>query len=271
MGNDMKCQFGESEEEIIERIFLALPFRHLEAAEIYKDLNETYQENERLSATITKGATMHLPKTYLNFDLSKITPYLEKNIMRDDNICKKIHMEYFNNLLLMDNNVLLINTILLCISKGEKEEKVKFLSELYQRGTLLIDRDLFRLYIEDVIKANSCLCVNSFKELFGDKSCLRLNEVYNDFRRKKLCDFILSNFTIAFNDVYKDEKIPANDSIPIEENSNNNKNDKFINKLYDLILPSLKGDFIRTWLSDEYERDKSSFLGNECCGSNTNY
>lgn len=264
MGSDLKkCQLGESEEEIIERIFFALPFRNIDAAKIYEDLNNTLLENERLSSSSTRMPVIHLPKIAINFDIPKVNSYLENNVIRDDNICKKIHMEYFNNILLMDNNVLVLYTILLAICKGEKEEKVKYLSDVYERSNLLIDKDLFRIYLKEVIRANSSLCVKSFRELFGNKNTKRLEEVYSDFRRKKLCDYILSNYAVAFNDSYKDAEIPVNDSIV-----NDNKiNQKFISKLFDLIFPSLKGEFIRSWLSEEYERDRPNFIGGECCNS----
>ncbi|MCQ2815779.1 MAG: hypothetical protein MJ252_00785 [archaeon] len=265
MGNDLKCQFGESEQEIIERIFSSLPFNKVDLGRLTYDLNETIIESDRLSSYSSQPSTgpiKHIPKITMSFNTDKINSYLEKYVNVDENKCNKIHMTYFNNVLHMKNNVLILSTILVSLCRGDKDEKVKYLSELYEKGNLLIDKDLFKFYLYDIIKANSVLCVNSCRNFLGEKSSKLMDEIYSEYRRKKLCDFILSNYTIAFNEVFRPKEVSLTDSVVIDDTNIK----KFISALFDLIFPSLKGDFIRNWLSEEYERDKPSFLGTECCG-----
>ena len=262
MGNGLKCQLGESEEEIIERIFHSLPFKDIDANKLINDLNKRIIESERLSAYTTRVQVKHIPKISMSFDMEEIQKYLKDQIESSNNPYKDIQLKYFNNIIKMDNSVLILTTILICICKGEKDQKVKILSDLYDKSNLLIDKDLFKFYLKDIIDANSTILVSSFNELFG-KDSNRLDDEYNDFRKKKLCEFILSNYTIAFNNVFKDNKFEMTDSIVIGDEMNK----LFIAELFDLILPSLKGDFIRNWLAEEYEKDRSTIGNAACCGS----
>ena len=52
MGNNLKCHMGESQEEIIERVFTMIPFNDVDVNLIYKEflsciaLSESNQEYE---------------------------------------------------------------------------------------------------------------------------------------------------------------------------------------------------------------------------------
>lgn len=250
MGNDVKCQLGESEEEIIERACYLIPFKEYDCYEVYNELKKAIIENERPQDKASKNNIKHIQKNSISFNPEKIHKYLEEVINKENNPLKEIHMKYFESILTMENSVLIMSTILILISKGERDSKAKFLSELYQKSNKLIDKDCFKYYIKDIIQANTTNCVEAFKELLDrNKNVYKLEIIYNETRKQKLCDYIMSNYNITYNGIYKD--IPISDSIVVEDD----KSSSFFDKLFDLIVPSIKGDFIRNWLSEEFEKD----------------
>lgn len=233
MGNNLQCHIGESEEEIIERIFSSIPFNDIQVQEVYSQYNDCM-------ITCEGGKDIEL-------DYFKYSTMINKIINKENNNCKLIHLDYFDMLRKIDQCILCIGAILIYISKGSKEEKISLLSDHYANYSGDYTKEGISSFIMKIIKANTDICVCASDN--GKESSKKMIEVYDDNRKTKLANYIMMNYDLLIS----------------KKNKGKPKlNRRLTNELFELIFPLLKGEFIRNWLSEEYEKDRPKVETNPC-------
>lgn len=237
MGNNLKCHMGESEEEIIERVFTLIPFNEVDVNQLYKDF---------ISCITTSEGTKESELDYF-----KYTTMINKIINNESNSCKLVHLDYFDNLRKIDNCILIIGAILIYLSKGVKEEKVEILTNHYIKYNGSIKKENIESFVMKIIQANTDLCINAYEN--NNEGNKKLSEVYDENRKKKLCDYIMMNYDSVQKKYSQEVNIT-------EENIER----KMTKEVFELIFSLLKGEFIRNWLSEEYEKDKPKGESNPC-------
>lgn len=233
MGNNLQCHIGESEEEIIERIFSSIPFNDIQVQKVYSQYKDCLIINE-------EGKEIEL-------DYFKYSTMINKIINKENNKCKLIHLDYFDMLRKIDQSILCIGAILIYISKGTKEEKISLLNDHYANYSGDYTKEGILSFIKKIIKANTDICVNASDN--GKESSKKMKEVYDDYRKTKLANYIMLNYDLLIS-----KKNQGKETL----------NKTLTNELFELIFPLLKGEFIRNWLSEEYEKDKPKVETNTC-------
>lgn len=235
MGNNLKCHMGESQEEIIERVFTMIPFSEV-------DVNDIYRE-------FISCITPSVVKQEEELDYFKYTTMINRIINKESNNCKLVHLDYFDNLRKIDNAILIIGTILIYISKGVKDEKIEILTKHYIKYNGGIKKESFKLFIMNLIDANTTFCINAYEN--SNEGNKQLSEVYSEKRKKKLCEYIMMNSNLV------EKKYDENSKVE-------NKEKKMIKEILELNFCLLKGEFIRNWINEEYEKEKPKEETNPC-------
>ena len=250
MGNSFECQKNESEEEIIERIFKNIPIHNIPTKTLYSQYEKflifTPDEKENQNT--------------ISLNYFEYSYYIIPIIDIKKNIYRIIHLDYFDSLRRMENKESIIGTILIYLSNGNKEEKVSCLCELYNKcfNNNINNKQIFVNYIEDVINANTNICLDSFNHSISSEGNVKLNEIYNNSRKKKLNEMICKNYDFVFKKYY-DDKTPNDNDI-----KNNKKNEMICKEIFELIYGYLDGVYIRNWLAEEYIKD-NPVLDSPCC------
>jgi len=251
MGQTFECQKNESEEEIIERIFKNIPIHAIQTKTLYSQY-EKFLTNTVNPDEIENGKSITL--NYFEYSY-----YLIPIIDIPKNIYRTIHLDYFDSLRRMENKEIIIGTILIYLSNGNKEEKVSCLCDLYNKCFNNINNKKFFIsFIEDVINANTNICLESFNHSISSEGNVKLNEIYNNSRKKKLNEMICKNYDFIFEKYY-DTKTPNDNEL-----KNKNKNEMICKEIFELIYGYLDGVYIRNWLAEEYIKD-NPILENPCC------
>lgn len=245
MGNDLKCHIGESEEEVVEKICSSIPFSEISVKESYEEFKKCISAND-IGLTSSTGS---INKNTLNY--FSYSTFINSVVSSQSNKCKIIHSDYFDNLRRMDDCIPTIGTIIIMLSNGCKEEKIDYLNENYSNYYGTISSDVMNKYIKNVITANTNVCIYSFNSTFGFESTKKLNEICSEARKKKLEENIMVNYKSVFDKYYKNET-PSPETMRIE----NNNNGRIIKEFFELSYSMLQGDYIRGWLSEEYEKDR---------------
>ena len=297
MGNNLQCHMGESVEEIFNQIYKAIPLDEIEVFELYQkyltcittpqshnvllsQLQQPQNQNtNQLSSTSnlnplkssfasltsanaqTDQQQQQQPSTnrlsFLTLDYFNFNTMLNLLIYKDSNKCKAIHQLYFDNLRKMENNVAIIGTMFIYLSKGVKEEKIELLTNLYTQCFNSIHKEVFNAYVKGIINANTSVGVYSFGSALGNEGVKKMNDIFSEKRRRNLNDYIMNNYGSVYYKYYK------KDDVNVEYGVDGN-NAKIVKEFFELVYSMLEGEYIRNWLSEEYEKDKPKMEDNPC-------
>lgn len=268
MGITCACTGNENDEEMISRILNKMVLSEI-------DIIATYDEFRR---------TMTTDK---HIDYFKFFNYMKK-IIGEDNAYKQVQYAFFDNLRKREanlNNVKRIGLMLIFLAKGSLFAKITTLTKhfisYYDTSSEKLDSSVQELIV-DLIDCNTENCLNSFKKVLDTDSYTNLNEIWSKNRRKKLMYKILVNYDCvknrkllgcndklnetegSFNIVPKinnkeDEQIVQLETSSRETviNKKINEDDlKLIKEFFELSFNQLKGENIRSWLYEEYIKDK---------------
>ena len=186
MGNTLKCQKIETEEEIIHQNLTSMNINELPCETVYLEYKKTL-----------------LNPSDLTIDNNKYNQFT--NALIGHKNYTEIQKDFFLNL--PEYNVKILGPILVLLSLGNKTEKSNILTEYYIRYYLPEIAD----FVSDIIKVFTIYCIELFHDKLDKENADKLIEVYNTVRIKRLCDFILNNYyqvkTKYMNKNIKDEKI----------------------------------------------------------------
>ena len=186
MGNTLKCQKIETEEEIIHQNLTSMNINELPCESVYSEYKKTFLNYSDL--TINKN----------KYDVFSSALIGHKNYT-------DIQKDFFLNL--PDYNITILGPILVLLSLGNKTEKSNILTEYYMKYYLPEITD----FISDIIKVFTIYCIELFHDKLDRDNADKLIEVYNSVRIKRLSEFILNNYyqvkTKYMNQSIKDEKI----------------------------------------------------------------
>ena len=101
----------------------------------------------------------------------------------------------------------------------------------------------------NLIDANTTFCINAYEN--SNEGNKQLSEVYSEKRKKKLCEYIMMNSNLV------EKKYDENSKVE-------NKEKKMIKEILELNFCLLKGEFIRNWINEEYEKEKPKEETNPC-------
>ena len=252
MGNAFECQKKESEEEIIERIFKNIPIHNIQTKTLYTQYDKFLILNNNPNEKENQNS--------ISLNYFEYSYYIIPIIDIQKNIYRLIHLDYFDSLRRMENKESIIGTILIFLSNGNKEEKVSCLCELYNKcfNYNICNKKIFVNYIEDVINANTNVCLESFNHSISSEGNVKLNEIYNNSRKKKLNEMITNNYDFVINK-YNDYQTPNDNKI-----KNKKENEMICKEIFELIYGYLDGVYIRNWLAEEYIKD-NPILDSPCC------
>ena len=250
MGNNLDCHKIELEEETIENIFNEIPISKMPLEQIYKEFSDCIIQSTPEDTT-DKPYSLDYFK-YSNFILPKID--IEENQYRIN------HLNYFDNLRRTESKIENLGTILIFLSQGSKENKIEDLIDLFSKCYLTISETNLKDYILNVIKVNSNILVYSFMSQLPKEGIMILNEVYDLSRQKRLADFIISNYDSLYHKYFKNIQNPSTQDLDVNHEENKN----FLKEFFELIFSMTEGVYIRNWLMDEYNKNKSIQNGG-CC------
>ena len=277
---------GESVEEIFNQIYKAIPLDEIEVFELYQKyltcittpqshnallshLQPQHQSQPSQPANPLKSSFSSLTsannaneqqishRSLLTLDYFNFNTMLNLLIYKDSNKCKAIHQLYFDNLRKMENSVAIIGTMFIYLSKGVKEEKIELLTNLYNQCFSTIHREVFNAYVKGIINANTSVGVYSFGSALGNEGVKKMNEIFAEKRRRNLNDYIMNNYGSVYNKYYK------NEDGNVEQGVDGN-NGKIVKEFFELVYSMLEGEYMRNWLSEEYEKDKPKVEDNPC-------
>jgi hypothetical protein len=193
-------------------------------------------------------------------------------------------------------SIRVIGTIIIFLSKGSKSDKIELLKTHFNSYYNGLNDNSIKEFVMDIIDANTDNCIVSFKSNLSVDLVKNMCDVYQHKRKRKLEDLILGNydgvkmkyFNIKTNeiDLCQGDELKLNNSLiddddnNINNNSNINdndvgiknekamnddlfinedcsvKSDKMLKEFFELSYSQLNGEFIRSWLYDEYLKDK---------------
>lgn len=171
------CHKAESEEEIIVRILSNLTLAEIET-------NSAYSEFIRCINAKDKFLDYFLFQSFL------------AHILGNSRFKSSLHL-FFDNLRRQDEkdqNLKLIGAVVIYLSKGTDEQKIKALVSHYSKFYKCFDEDNIQSFITDLIEINTENCLKSFGENLGKESIINLTEVWSKDRKKRLATTIFQNF-----------------------------------------------------------------------------
>lgn len=171
------CHRAESEEEIIVRILTSLTLSEIETKSAYSEFLKC----------------MNMKDKFLDYFMFQ--SYLS-HILGESRF-KASQSLFFDNLRKIDDkqlNVKLIGAIVIYLSKGSDEEKIKTLVSHYNRFYRNLNEETVKSFVTDMIEVNTDNCLKAFRDNLGPESVKNLTEVWNKDRKKKLCSHILLNY-----------------------------------------------------------------------------
>ena len=275
MGLILTCQKLECEDEILQRILSTMFLTEINCKLAYIEFLKC----------INKDNTIH----YFKFQT-----FLK--LIIGNNIYKLAQKEFFNNLFRNNaTSIRVIGTIIIFLSKGSKSDKIELLKTHFNSYYNGLNDNSIKEFVMDIIDANTDNCIVSFKSNLSVDLVKNMCDVYQHKRKRKLEDLILGNydgvkmkyFNIKTNeiDLCQGDELKLNNSL-IDDDDNNNinsnindndvgiknekvmnddlfinedcsvKSDKMLKEFFELSYSQLNGEFIRSWLYDEYLKDK---------------
>ena len=274
MGLILTCQKLECEDEILQRILSTMFLTEINCKLAYIEFLKC----------INKDNTIH----YFKFQT-----FLK--LIIGNNIYKLAQKEFFNNLFRNSaTSIRVIGTIIIFLSKGSKSDKIELLKTHFNSYYNGLNDNSIKEFVMDIIDANTDNCIVSFKSNLSVDLVKNMCDVYQHKRKRKLEDLILGNydgvkmkyFNIKTNEIdlcQGGDELKLNNSL-IDDDDNNNSNlndndvviknektmnddlfinedcsvksDKMLKEFFELSYSQLNGEFIRSWLYDEYLKDK---------------
>ena len=269
MGLILTCQKLECEDEILQRILSTMFLTEINCKLAYIEFLKC----------INKDNTIH----YFKFQT-----FLK--LIIGNNIYKLAQKEFFNNLFRNSaTSIRVIGTIIIFLSKGSKSDKIELLKTHFNSYYNGLNDNSIKEFVMDIIDANTDNCIVSFKSNLSVELVKNMCDVYQHKRKRKLEDLILGNydgvkmkyFNIKTNEIDlcqgdelklnnslidEDDNINDNDVVIKNEKAMNDdlfinedcsvKSDKMLKEFFELSYSQLNGEFIRSWLYDEYLKDK---------------
>lgn len=223
MGNSMKCQNVENGDEIIHTIMSTMNIREVPCKRAYEEYKKCISKGENNKILVNKIA-------YSNYI----------NALIGHNTYREVQTIFFEHL--QNDNHMIIAAIIVLFSQGNKEEKGKLLTEIYNEFYIGDSKKM----IMDIITINTSYCVELFKDNLGKDSYNMLTDIYNERSKDKLADLILVNYN-GVEKKYFSKSMGSVDNKSLKE-----KDDKMLTEFFNLSLEQLDGEYIRNWLSEEY-------------------
>ena len=276
MGLILTCQKLECEDEILQRILSTMFLTEINCKLAYIEFLKC----------INKDNTIH----YFKFQMF-LKLIIGNNIYKLAQ--KEFFNNLFRN---SATSIRVIGTIIIFLSKGGKSDKIELLKTHFNSYYNGLNDNSIKEFVMDIIDANTDNCIVSFKSNLSVDLVKNMCDVYQHKRKRKLEDLILGNydgvkmkyFNIKTNeiDLCQGDELKLNNSLiddddnNINNNSNINdndvgiksekamnddlfinedcsvKSDKMLKEFFELSYSQLNGEFIRSWLYDEYLKDK---------------
>lgn len=224
-------------------------------------------------------------------DYFKYKTFLTKIV--GDNNYKSVQLKFFENLWKNDRegkNAKIIGTMIILLSKGLATTKVEILFKHFTNFYLIYDEKTVKEFIYDIIDANTDQCINSFRENFGHEISEQMGRIYTKERKKKLMKEIYLNYECVFIKCHhnspeniRNQKLNSSfdygnmemnfidsELLPKERNFLPQLQDKkllavkkisgnsqrIIREFMQLSFNQLSGNYIRSWLEEEYYKDR---------------
>ena len=234
MGNSMKCQNVENGEEIIHTIMSTMNLKEIPCKRAYEEYKKCVTKENNSKIKVDRNL-------YSNY----------VNAVIGHNAYREVQAIFFEHL--QKDNHMIIAAIIILFSQGNKEEKGKMLTEIYNE---FYSGDSKKMIL-DIITINTSYCVELFKENLGKESYNMLKDIYNEKSKEKLAELILDNYT-GVEKKYFSKSMGSVDNKAMKE-----KDDNMLREFFNLSLEQLDGEYIRNWLNEEYLKsnfDKKSSL-----------
>lgn len=266
------CQKIESEHEVIMRILSKMSLCDIETKSVYEEFIKCLNREDG----------------YLDYFLYKTFLY---KIVGDNNY-RNVQLKFFENLWKIEGkgkNSKVIGIMIVLLSKGLATTKVETLFQHYSTFYLIYDEKTVKEFIYDVIDANTDHCINTFRDNFGQEISEQMKRIYTKERKKKLMKEIYSNYECVYVKYYhkspenfKNNKLNSSfdygnmdlnlidgELLPKEGNflpqlqdkklsavRKISDNEKIIREFFQLAFNHLSGNYMRSWLEEEYYKDR---------------
>lgn len=241
MGINMNCQLVENDEELINNILKSFNLTEIDCTTAYKKY-----------LTCLNSSSLRLNnEDYVRF----------VNAILGNSKYKEYQERYLISLREEFKDETIVGTMVVILSKGNKETKIGLLIDHYHLNSRQVD---LKHFIKDIIKVNSIHCLNSFKDCIDKGNYHLFNNVYSEQRLDYLCRWIMNNY----NEINTKYNSKNKESSNIEETNSiinnisslnkikSNDDNQVLKEFFESIYDQLDGEFIRNWLYEDFLKEK---------------